>query len=495
MFERQFYLVHENLSVNHLPNFKVISLNNWSLAVQEKNYYSTVKNNNLEVHIIGCFVHPDYKDIAPNNFAKMVLGDCANIDEINNALYKSCGRFLVIVIIEEKIVIRSDAVSLAQIHFDKINKVICTDIRLYEHLINDRAVNLDAKSFYINTMPYRANGDGWIGEDTIYENLQKLLPNQALNLPDFSVYRYWPTSPKNETNLGNSLIEIADNLKDTLQAFQNLAPLSVAVTSGNDSRLALAVSLSLEQDCYYFIDKLPEMKSNDVDIVIGKQLCDIAGVKYHVHDIGSEDAVPSAFKKVYFKNTFFAKNERLAVAHYYSEHLKNYINICGVGEFGRSVYGNGVIPASENYLCHKYHYTNSKFANAMARKWLNKYKVEIGNFGYNPYSLFYIEQRLGNWGAVGNSESDIALEEVNPYASHYNIEKFLSLPKGETTYINNKVFYALTAHFNDLFSALPVNPVYKFKKKIAKFVKATPLFPIIDYLIFIYKGKVIGKFD
>ena len=42
---------------------------------------------------------------------------------------------------------------------------------------------------------------------------------------------------------------------------------------------------------------------------------------------------------------------------------------------------------------------------------------------------FYWEHMLGNWGTVGNSESDIAIEEINPFNSHLLYEIFLELKK------------------------------------------------------------------
>jgi len=41
--------------------------------------------------------------------------------------------------------------------------------------------------------------------------------------------------------------------------------------------------------------------------------------------------------------------------------------------------------------------------------------------------LLLWEALLGNWGAVGNSESDIAIEEFDPYNSHYIYEIMLSV--------------------------------------------------------------------
>jgi hypothetical protein len=488
-------MTRKNFDAKKIDGFKLINVKDWNLFVHEKNYYSTTKNSSFEIHILGCFAHPDFQNTLPESFAEDVLGLCDSIDDINKALYKACGRFVVFVASHDEIFIRADAVSLGQVYYDKERSILCTDIKLYEHLTDNNEENIEAKKFLLNTLPFKGNGDAWIGDETIYAGLYKLLPNHALKLSDFSVARYWPILPRKETYLSDNIEILAKNLKDTLQAFQNLAPLSVAVTAGNDSRLALAASKTLRGECYYFIDKIPKMKNGDTDIVIGQKLCDITGVSYNVHTILPENSVPVEFRDNYYKNTFFAKPDRVAVAYKYYQDLSKYINICGVGEFGRSVFGNGSMPVSENYLCHKYHYTNSKFANRMTKRWLKQYQQDFSLLGYNVFALFYIEQKLGNWGAVGNSETDLAFEEINPYASHFMIDKFLSLPKNETTYIDNKLFYELTAFFDKSLLSIPINPVHNFKKKVGKFIKSTFLFPYIDYILFLYKSSRIGEVD
>ena len=495
MFERQFYIGKKDRINEPLEGFQTISIRNWIIAIQEKNYYSKVKNEFFDIHIVGCIAHPDYQDVKPKSFAQEVLGKCKSFEEINSALYKACGRFVVVIAYDNDLIIRSDAVSLGQVYFDSKQEIICSDIRLYEYLVKEREDNYSAKLFHKNTMPYKGNGDAWIGDDTIYLGLKKLLPNHALYVSGFKVERYWPVKQRRQVRLKDCLYDIASQLKSTLQAFQNIAPLSIAVTAGNDSRLMLAASLALKQKCRYFIINHPKMKNGDVDIVIGKRLCDIAGVPYRIYDIRNENEVPTDFKRKYFQNSFFAKNERLPVVYKYYQDFSGYINICGVGEYGRSVFGNGILPVSANFLCHKYHYTNSNFANQMTKKWLKEYKHSIRQYGYNTFAMFYIEQKLGNWGAVGNTESDLAFEEVNPYASHYLIHKFLSLPKSETTYINNKLFHDLTTFFNKKLLSEPINPVFKNRKKLGKFVKSTFLFPFVDYALYLLKSARLKNVD
>lgn len=66
--------------------------------------------------------------------------------------------------------------------------------------------------------------------------------------------------------------------------------------------------------------------------------------------------------------------------------------------------------------------------NGASAVWVLLLKLPVARkFGINVMALLYWEQRAGNWGAVGNSESDIAIEEVDPYDSHLLYEIFLGV--------------------------------------------------------------------
>lgn len=75
--------------------------------------------------------------------------------------------------------------------------------------------------------------------------------------------------------------------------------------------------------------------------------------------------------------------------------------------------------------------------------------------------LLLWEALLGNWGAVGNSESDIAIEEVNPYDSHYIYEILLSLRKEQ-----GNIFEAMIKKMWPELLEFPFNPPQSVEDKM-----------------------------
>ena len=98
-----------------------------------------------------------------------------------------------------------------------------------------------------------------------------------------------------------------------------------------------------------------------------------------------------------------------------------------------------------------------------------------------------MEGLLSNWGVVGNSESDIAIEEFDPYDSHYIYEILLSVFKYNKRNKGNKFFKAM---FNEMWPELlkfPFNPPDKFSDKIKTLIRAIGIFNILK--------KQINKID
>ena len=167
-------------------------------------------------------------------------------------------------------------------------------------------------------------------------------------------------------------------------------------------------------------------------------------------------------------SVFFATERRLPEVYYYHQHLSEHINICGVGEFGRSVYGAPSVSKGVSFLCQKYQCGNSKYGINETKKWLSNVKKSSLLSGYPVNTLYYLEQRLGNWGAVGNAESDIAFEEVNPFASHYTISLMLNLEPKYTDYVKCELFSALIKELAPELDGVPINPVSGYKAKTIK---------------------------
>jgi hypothetical protein len=111
---------------------------------------------------------------------------------------------------------------------------------------------------------------------------------------------------------------------------------------------------------------------------------------------------------------------------YFKDHSDK-VNLLGVGEIGRDMFGKTPVHVDGYYLARTLKYKSSAYAIAQCEKWLHEAKKASQERNIDLMKLFLWEVLLGNWGVVGNSESDIAIEEFDPYNSHYLYEILLSV--------------------------------------------------------------------
>jgi hypothetical protein len=73
---------------------------------------------------------------------------------------------------------------------------------------------------------------------------------------------------------------------------------------------------------------------------------------------------------------------------------------------------------------------------------------------------------LGNWGAVGNSESDIALDEVNSYDSNLLHETLLGVDERYADYKKNILFQEMIRRMWPELLQWPINPPYTLRGRV-----------------------------
>ena len=106
----------------------------------------------------------------------------------------------------------------------------------------------------------------WIGDGTMYVGVKHLLPNHYLDFEEKRPIRYWPTCPLGALDIENASQKSAAMLENTMQAATNRFQLSMAVSSGWDSRCLLAATRKVRSKIYYYIQKYGGMRDSHPDI-------------------------------------------------------------------------------------------------------------------------------------------------------------------------------------------------------------------------------------
>jgi hypothetical protein len=150
----------------------------------------------------------------------------------------------------------------------------------------------------------------------------------------------------------------------------------------------------------------------------------------------------------------------------YQKQHSHRVNILGVGEVGRTKFFDDPRKLSPYYLAYMLRYRKSSYAVRECKSWLAEASPTARSCGLNIMTLFWWEILIGNWGAVGNSESDIAIEEFDPFDSHLLYEMFLSVDAKYRTFKNNILFRELIRFMWPELLELPFNPPDSKKDRV-----------------------------
>ena len=235
------------------------------------------------------------------------------------------------------------------------------------------------------------------------------------------------------------------------------------------------------------------------DITVPKSMLDKIGIPFHIHDI--PDEVCENFKQTYTDNVFF-KTERLLTAIYNIYYLNNSnkVNITSTGEIGRSRYGVTKRKINSHLLAFKMGQNpNCRYVDIQCRKILSELSPVAAKYGLNLLTLLYWEQKIGNWGTIVNSESDIAIEEFDPYGSHYLLELLLGVDEKYTQYDEQPcclLYQKMVSHSWPELMEWPMNPPFTRRDKVLDFLRRIKMLNFLKEIKYqlsylLYLGKKI----
>jgi hypothetical protein len=437
----------------------------------------------VEICLLGYLVDPRY----PERSNEDILSDIiTNSDSFSSFLEqtKVCtGQFVFIYINGPTICTIHDALALREIYYcTSYNRVICGSqpniLKEYSDPSLDITTDKAILEFYKDDLRQIRSGRFWVGDETYFDGIKHLLPNHYLDITTLKVKRYWPRERLASVELDIAVVRSCAFLQGALKSMAKRNELMMAVTGGTDSRTLLAASKDLCHNIYYFINKHENLNEKHPDIYIPTAIFKKINVKFHIHEL--EGDVDPDFKRIFLGNTFLSSDKVLSAIYniYYKQHGHR-INVLGVGEIGRTFFGDEPKRMDGFYLARSMKIKDSSYAVKQCQTWLDNTLPIARRYGINTMTLLLWEQLLGNWGAVGNSESDIAIEEIDPFNSHYLYETLLGVDKKYARYGEGIVFREMIRYMWPELLEHPINPSYKkwdiIKRVLTKTRLAGPL--------------------
>jgi hypothetical protein len=122
--------------------------------------------------------------------------------------------------------------------------------------------------------------------------------------------------------------------------------------------------------------------------------------------------------RVFCQHVFCPERILPTIYHVYFKSHSDKVNLLGIGEIGRTRFGKEPRTLDGYRIAYKMGHKEGRYALRQGGRILDELEPVGRAAGLNVLTLLYWEHWLGNWGATGNSESDIAIEEIDPYDSH-----------------------------------------------------------------------------
>ena len=474
LFRRQFLLTRDLISA--LDSFNFLKIYNYYLYAHPDLNITRVEDPQRTLVLIGNIYDSEEPEKGNEDILEETLPSADSLESLILRIKRYAGRYVLLYLNAKDAFIFHDALGLREIYYCiKNNRIVCGSqpnvVAKFANPEIKRTIDPELLDFYrIYSRESKWNPNcKWIGDETYYESIKHLLPNHYLNINRREAQRYWPNKHIRKLGIEEAVSKICAFLQGVLKAMAFRHQLMMAVTSGIDSRTLLAASRDIHHKIYYFIND-QGLGANHPDISVPTRMFERLGMPFHIHDV--PEYVDDEFRQIFLSNTFFATERILSTI--YNVYFKNHstkVNILGIGEIGRSRYGKEPFNLNSYRIAYKLGYKGDRYAIKQSERILTELVPEARAYGLNVLTLLYWEHTVGNWGATGNSESDIAIEELDPYGSHLLYEFFLGVDDRYTKYSNPVIFLELIRNMWPELLEWPISPAYKMRDKAVGILK------------------------
>jgi hypothetical protein len=455
-YRRQFIITRA--AIPSLAGWKHVALAGFHVYAHPDLETHSACNDERGIVLLGYLFDSANPKRSSEDIVNAMVRDSASTQQLLDTVKSYAGRYAIIFKDADELVIFSDSLGLREVYYcsDKHNVVVCGSQPNLLASFSDPKIKPSSNSQLMHFYEHEYKERKWIGEDTYFATVKHLLPNHLLSLSRLAARRYWPNAPVPRVALGDGVDAICGFLQAMMDAVTQRHRVMLAITAGTDSRTLVASSRKVRDKVYYFVNDHRRSPTHP-DIHVPKAMCEAVGLPFHIHDVSA--SVDPKFKEIFFANVFQAGERLLPTIYnvYFKQHSDK-VNVLGIGEIGRSRYGKKPKVLNGHRMAWALGYPGSDYVISQCERILPELSSTAARFGVNPMTLLYWEQMLGNWGAVGNSESDIAIEEFNPFASHALYELFLGVDERYTTYSNSVLFREIIKKQWPELLAWPINP-------------------------------------
>jgi hypothetical protein len=424
-FRRQYLLSPEEIECPFLHQVRKIG-KIYRLYTHIDLLVTEYSNMGISIILLGDMF--DYESPKKGNLEIIKDLICENSDDLISKIHKYSGRFVIIYVLQDKMLLLHDASATRKIYYcDRdIYPWFSSQPHLLAKVLHLGKTTDESKLEYYNSEDFIRLFHSNIGDLTFYDEIRQVLPNHLYDVAGKRVIRYWPNKKIIPMPLSQAAESCATIIKGLGESIALRYRLMLPLTAGKDSRLILAATKDFRNEIFYYVNKERQLSEKDQDIIIPRLLLSKLGLEFHVQYPAT--SIDKDFADVYFENNRMASKEYLPFIYNYYTKFSDKINLPGnIASGGFEQYKYHKLQATPEALIKLHRIKKYSFALAYYTKWLAECKDTCIKNNVNILNLFYWEERLANWGTQIQLEKDIAQEDINLFNSRLLVTYYLSV--------------------------------------------------------------------
>lgn len=445
---------------------------------------------NGSIFMLGYIIDPVHPTYDNQQVMQEVISTVKTADEVFLKLADKCGRFVVIVNIQDDFRIFSDACGTRQVfyHTDKTGAVWCSS---QPHLIAKQLgieVDESIKNDLHAATLFKTEEHWYPGIITLFTDIFHLTPNHYFDISAKKTVRYWPTELLNPLSITECIPLVSAILSGIIQGAEHRFNLAFAVSCGLDSRTLLSTSKKVSERIHFFTQTEKSAIDHDPDVLIPKALFKQLGLKHDI--VVLPDTLDEGFKDIMQENVFTARVVKGLNAISIHDHFKNnnkevvvlYGNCSEITKRDRFRFPKTpTFLLSGAALAAMAQMSRSTLAVHEFAKWLSPVK-KLTKYNIDILDLMHWEQRVGNWGAMTFSEYEMVFESLCPYSCRKYIEYMLRVPFKYRTKPDYRLHHEIIAANWPETLKQEINPEKnRLKKSIEDFLYKTSIYDPIKF--------------
>ena len=480
------------------------SFGNWKQIQVSKDYFLTAHPDlpvtvahcqNRSIYLLGYIIDPYNPSFDDSQIMQDVIDKSKTADDVFVHIADKCGRFVIIVKIEDDFRIFSDACGLRQVfyHVDKRNSVWCSS---QPHIVAEQLgieINEVVKRDLHKASLFKTAEHWYPGNITLFDNIFHLTPNHYLDITSRNFIRYWPRERLSPISISECIPKVSAILNGIIEGAVHRFNLAFAISCGFDSRTLLAASRTVAKNIHYFTQTPKTTKDSDPDVLIPSAMLKQLGLKHSV--LVLPEKIDEDFNAILQKNVFTARMAKGLNAISIYDHFKSenkeivvlYGNCSEITKRDRFRFPKTPKPLlSGAALAAMAQMSHSNIAIKEFTKWLIPVK-KLTKYNIDILDLMHWEQRVGNWGAMTFSEYEMVHESLCPYSCRRYIEYMLRVPFKYRTQPEYKLHHEIMAAIWPEVLEYEINPAKnRIKKSIEDFLYRTNIYDSIKFLYLMF---------